>query len=186
MIQFLYPMVTKEIWHSSTLLSFFLLSSSFLTPRPPSSSWYVVICRDDDLLISAGGMFDKQAAAGTHSGSNLTWSVIRSWLNAQRLGLWHCRATGWLMLPFHLILFHFFVYLNIWDVIPWLQYSKLLKKKIQSIPDIRKSSETADDSCFDPHLWQWGKFIEWILFSQVPLLGQFHQAMVAWPNVAVQ
>lgn len=71
------------------------LPSHHLLPLLPLlSSWYVVICRDDDLLISAGGMFDKQVAAGTHSGCNLTCSVISTWLITLRLRLWHCRATG--------------------------------------------------------------------------------------------
>lgn len=117
---------------------------------PPPSSWYVVICRDDDLLISAGGMFDKQAAAGTHSGYNLTCSVISGWLITQRLGLWHYRASR--LWTFEMSFHGFSLSLSI----------RQITKKIQSIPDIRKSSETADDSCRDPHSWQWGKFIEWI------------------------
>lgn len=117
---------------------------------PPPSSWYVVICRDDDLLISAGGMFDKQAAAGTHSGCNLTCSVISGWLITQRLGLWHYRASR--LWTFEMSFHGFSLSLSI----------RQITKKIQSIPDIRKSSETADDSCLDPHSWQWGKFIEWI------------------------
>lgn len=133
---------------------------------PPPSSWYVVICRDDDLLISAGGMFDKQAAAGTHSGCNLTCSVISGWLITQRLGLWHYRATGagWC---FHLISFYF-IFVRLWTFeMSFHGFSlslsiRQITKKIQSIPDIRKSLETADDSCLDPHSWQWGKFIEWI------------------------
>lgn len=117
---------------------------------PPPSSWYVVICRDDDLLISAGGMFDKRAAAGTHSGCNLTCSVISGWLITQRLGLWHYRASR--LWTFEMSFHGFSLSLSI----------RQITKKIQSIPDIRKSSETADDSCLDPHSWQWGKFIEWI------------------------
>lgn len=117
---------------------------------PPPSSWYVVICRDDDLLISAGGMFDKQAAAGTHSGCNLTCSVISGWLITQRLGLWHYRASR--LWTFEMSFHGFSLSLSI----------RQITKKIQSIPDIRKSLETADDSCLDPHSWQWGTFIEWI------------------------
>lgn len=132
------------------LLFWPFFSSPHPSLPPPPSSWYVVICRDDDLLISAGGMFDKQAAAGTHSGYNLTCSVISGWLITQRLGLWHYRASR--LWTFEMSFHGFSLSLSI----------RQITKKIQSIPDIRKSSETADDSCRDPHSWQWGKFIEWI------------------------
>lgn len=95
----------------SPIPSFDFLSSPWFSTPPPFFYWYVVICRDDDLLISAGGMFDKQAAAGTHSGCNLTCSVISSWVITLWLWLWHCRATGrgWLMVLFNFILCFFIV-----------------------------------------------------------------------------